>query len=166
MCSAKSLFFEKKKLNYTTRFDFYPFLYFSYHRLFFGSLVHRGRKLWAFNFLQRLKYELKKQEDCEAFLVLLVAWLQITPDLILFPRKLGGSVKQVPLPITERKQYTFAIKWVIKLLRDKHKNRTLTLSAVVDLLIDAIYDKGLAVEKKISIYKNGFANIHLMKYFK
>lgn len=35
--------------------------------------------------------------------------MKITPDLMLFPLKLGGVLQGVPLPITERKQYTFAV---------------------------------------------------------
>lgn len=35
--------------------------------------------------------------------------MKITPDLLLFPLKLGGVLQGVPLPITERKQFTFAV---------------------------------------------------------
>lgn len=35
--------------------------------------------------------------------------MKITPDLLLFPLKLGGVSQGVPLPITERKQFTFAV---------------------------------------------------------
>jgi len=36
--------------------------------------------------------------------------MKITPEVILIPRKIGGVLQGVPLPIKERKQYTFATK--------------------------------------------------------
>lgn len=35
--------------------------------------------------------------------------MKITPEVLLFPKKLGGVTQGVPLPIGERKQYTFAV---------------------------------------------------------
>jgi len=39
-----------------------------------------------------------------------MAFLNITPDFMVYPIKLGGQIQKVPLPITPRKQYTFAVK--------------------------------------------------------
>jgi hypothetical protein len=39
--------------------------------------------------------------------------LKITPDVLLFPRKLSGVVEQVALPIGIKKQITFSTKWII-----------------------------------------------------
>lgn len=159
-----SIFNLKKNDTYTIRYDYYSYVWFRYHRLFFGSLVVRGRKIWAFNFFNKLKYELKRRENVDPFWVFLVGIMKITPDLMLFPLKLGGVVEGVPLSISERKQYTFGVKWIIKLLRDKYGK--FSLKTVSDILIDAIYDKGLGIEKKISVYESGSKNRHLIKYFK
>lgn len=105
----KSLFVFNKNQKYSRRFDYFDYFAYRYHRLFFRSLIFRGRKLWAFNFLLNLKYELKIREKIEPFWVFLISLLKITPDLIAFPLKLGGSVQSVPMPITERKQFTFAV---------------------------------------------------------
>jgi ribosomal protein S7 len=90
--------------------------------------------------------------------------LKITPDLILYPLKLGGVLQRVPMPICERKQYTFAVKWVIKLLRDKYGS--VTTNNVAEALISAIYGKGLSIEKKMSVYEVSTSNRHLTKFFK
>lgn len=159
-----NIFNLKKNDKYTVKYDYYSYIWFRYHRLFFGSMIFRGRKLWAFNFFNKLKHELKRREKVDPFWVFLVGIMKITPDLMLFPLKLGGVVEGVPLYISERKQYTFGVKWVIKLLRDKY--RRFSLKTVSDILIEAIYDKGLGIEKKISVYESGSKNRHLIKYFK
>lgn len=149
---------------YSKQFDYISYMHFRYHTLFFKSLVFRGRKLWAFNFFIGLKYQLKLREKVNPFWVFLVALMKITPDFLLFPKKFAGRVSGVPLPISEVKQYTFATKWVIKLIKDKYDKVTIPL--VADTLISAIYDKGIAMEKKRETYTEGFKNRHLIKYFK
>jgi ribosomal protein S7 len=159
-----NIFIFKKNEKYSNRYDYYSYVWFRYHKLFFGSLIVRGRKLWAFNFFIKLHLELKKREQIEPYWVFLVGIMKITPELMLFPLKLGGVVQGVPLPITERKQYTFAVKWIIKLLKDKLGK--FSLKTVSDVIIDAIYNKGLSIERKLSIYEIGSKNRHLIKFFK
>lgn len=68
------------------------------------------------------------------------------------------------MPISEKKQYTFAVKWIVKLLKDKF--RVIKISAVVDLLISAVYGKGLAIEKKDSVHAIADLNRHLIRFFR
>jgi len=111
-----------------------------------------------------LKYSLKIKEQFDPYWIFILSLICITPDLLLFPLKLGGKVRNVPLGITERKQYTFAVKWVIKLLRDKFKR--FTILNITDILVSAIYGKGLAIEKKKSVYMEGSLNRHLIRFFR
>lgn len=159
-----NIFVFRKNDKYTVRFDYYSYIWYRYHRLFFRSLIFRGRKLWAFNFFVDLKFQLKCRELVDPFWIFLISLMKITPDLMLFPLKLGGVLQGVPLPITERKQYTFAVKWTIKLLRDKY--RSINITNLVDILVMAIYGKGLAIEKKMSVYQTSTLNRHLIKFFR
>lgn len=120
--------------------------------------------MWAFNFFVNLKYELKIRENVDPFWIFLISLMKITPEVLLFPIKRGGGVQLVPLPINERKQYTFAVKWVIKLLRDK--NRIININSLVDVLIMAVYDKGLSIEKKDSVNAIANLNRHMVRFFK
>ena len=135
-----------------------------YHRHFFRSLIWRGRKISAFNFFIKIKYELKLRENIDPLLVFFVALLKITPDVILFPFRRSGAVNMVPMPITIKKQITFATKWVIKLLKDNYKK--INLITLIDLLIDSVYDKGLAIEKKTLVHETALKNKYLVRYFK
>lgn len=86
--------------------------------------------------------------------------MMATPNIYLLPLKLGGRSVGVPLPITEKKKVTLGTKFVIKVLRDK--SDSLSLSAVVDVLISSIYGKGSAIERKQAVYKAGSLNRHLL----
>jgi len=90
--------------------------------------------------------------------------IKITPSLLLLPLRLGGATKSIPLPITMKKQLTFAVKFVIKLIRNK--NRAIKVKSIADVLISAIYGKGLAMEKKQAIHEIASVNRHLIRFFK
>lgn len=140
------------------------YLEYRYHRLFFGSLIQRGRKLWAFAFLIDLKSKLKKRLLLDPNKILHSALLKITPQLLLIPKKIGSTTYGVPVYIGLRKQLTFAVKWVIKLLRDKY--RRLRVEDVSESLIGSLFNKGLSFEKKMEVYKTAEENRHLLRYIR
>jgi len=153
-----------KNLVYLERFDYYSYLAFRYHYLFFKSLIFRGNKLRAFSIYCNIKLRIKLREKTNPFWVILIALLKITPDCLVYPLKLGGQIQKVPLPISPRKQYTFAVKWVIKVMKEKHGS--FTVRNLTDTLISALYGKGPAMEKKKSVYESTILNRHLIKFFK
>ena len=57
-----------------------------------------------------MKYELKKTESIDPLLISFVAITNITPEVLLFPLKLGGVTSEVAMPITIRKQIIFSTK--------------------------------------------------------
>jgi ribosomal protein S7 len=78
--------------------------------LFFGFLIIKGKKIKAFNTFLKIKNQLKKRECFDPALIFLVALIKVTPVVILRPYKVSGVVYGVPLPITYKKQFTFACK--------------------------------------------------------
>lgn len=72
--------------------------------------------------------------------------MKISPGVTLFPIKKSGVVQGAPFPISRRKQITFAIKWVVKLLKDN--SRAVTVLRMADLLSEAIHDRGKSIAKK------------------
>lgn len=42
--------------------NFYDYLWYGYHKLLFGSLILRGQKLTAFNFLSKIYQKLKEKD--------------------------------------------------------------------------------------------------------
>jgi len=60
----------------------------------------RGLKLRAFNIFIKIKKELKYREDFDPSFVFLISMLTITPSLMIRTFERGGSVYQIPLPLT------------------------------------------------------------------
>lgn len=145
-------------------YNFYWHTWFRYHTIFLGSLIFNGKKLKAFNNFLKIKQGLKLKELFDPYIIFLVSMMKVTPDINFLFLKLGGASIGVPMPISERKKVMFGIKWVLKLLKDKHK--VLSIPLIVDLLVSTLYDKGIALEKKQNIYKLGSQNRHLLKFFR
>jgi len=148
----------------SNKFDNHSYLWFRYHKLFLGVLTRKGRKLWAIKFFNEVKYQLKMKEGADPFWIFLMSMLKLTPTIILFPLRLGSTIRGVPMPINERKQYTFAVKWVIKSLRDK--NGSVTVASVTQALENAIYGEGIAVEKRNEYSETGKFNRALLKFLR
>lgn len=114
--------------------------------------------------MAEIKYQLKLREAYDPYLLIFIALLKISPNVILFPIKKSGVVQGAPFPISRRKQITFALKWVVKLLKDNH--RVVSVPRVVDLLENTLYDRGDALGKKTAIHARALANKHLVKFYR
>jgi len=155
---------KRRTQKYLDKYDHYAFIWYCGHRLFFNSLISRGKRLWAFNFLLKIKIYLKNKEHIDPFWLFLIAILKILPEIILFPRKLGGRTQGIPLPIAEWKQYSYFCYWTIKLV--KTKSRILTVNLLGETLANAIYNKGDAIEKKNQTYNISTENRYLLRLFR
>jgi len=153
-----------KLINKRSYNSFLPYIYYKYYRVFFQSMIWRGRKLWAYNFMLNLKYELKLKENFEFHISFLFSLLNITPHIILSYLKIGGAKQGVPLAISWKKKITYAIKWMRIALKNKHKK--IKLKFLLEELIMSIYNKGLTFNQKKRTYIEGFSNRFLLKRFK
>lgn len=145
-------------------YDYYVYLQYNYYFTLFGSLISKGCKIRAFDFLLKVRKEVKYRELNDWNLIFLVAMMNITPKISLFLLRMGGSNKKVPLPITEEKQISFAIKW-LKIL-SKKDDRVISVLKMSDLICLALYNKGEAVQKKLDTHSLAFESRYLIKYFK
>jgi len=155
----------RKRQSRTLADNYYWQLCFRYHAIFFGSLVFSGKKLKAFKIFALVKQGLKIKESANPYRIFLVSLMMVTPNIHLFPLKLGGRAVGVPLAISEKKKVALGVRLIIKLL--KEHMLSLSVNAMVDLLSSSIYGKGIAYERKLALYKNGSRNRHLLsKLFK
>jgi len=81
----------------------------------------------------KLKQALKLKEQNDPYLIFLVAMLKVTPCVLLRSIRLGSGSKGIPMPISEQKQIAYAIKWTLKLL--KEKQGSLKVSSLAELLV-------------------------------
>lgn len=92
------------------------------------------------------------------------AMLNVTPLVEVRPKRVGGSVYQVPTEVNPKRQQTLAIRWLIGAARDR-KGVPMAQRLAMELL-DASADQGSAFKKKQDVIKMAQANkafAHLAK---
>ncbi|KAG4074934.1 hypothetical protein HA402_009359 [Bradysia odoriphaga] len=79
------------------------------------------------------------------------------PILTLTPVKRGGSKYQVPVPLTEKRSYFIAMRWLVQAGREKERTVHFPEKLAWELL-DAAANTGRVVKKKHEIHKQCEAN--------
>lgn len=79
------------------------------------------------------------------------------PLLHLTPIKRGGVNYQVPVPITEKRSYFLAMKWIIEAAREKERTVHFPEKMAWEL-IDAASNQGRVVKKKQDLHRQCEAN--------
>lgn len=97
-------------------------------------------------------------------MIFLISMIKVSPSVWLVPLKRSGIIQGIPFPITIRKRVTFAVKWIVKLLKDS--NGVVTVSKIVELLVSSIYGRGATITKKKMYYFTGISNRGLLKFYK
>lgn len=79
------------------------------------------------------------------------------PLLQLTPIKRGGSTYQVPIPITEKRSYFVAMRWLVEAAREKERTVHFPEKIAWELL-DAAANTGKVIKKKHDLHKQCEAN--------
>lgn len=145
-------------------FDKFIRFYYWLHILFFCTLIWSGKKLLAFNFFLRIKEGLKNVNLLHPNSVFFSATLAVKPVIYLKPLRMAGKTYGVPTYMSQKKSIIFAIRLILKTLKDKY--RVVRMNDIISVLDLASKNKGLAIEKKLEIYKTSLENKHLTFYLK
>ena len=92
------------------------------------------------------------------------ALLNVTPLVEVRPKRIGGSVYQVPIEVPPKRQQALAIRWLITAARAR-SGIPMAQKLALELL-DASTDQGMAVKKKQDVLRMAQANkafAHLAK---
>ena len=126
---------------------------------FINVVMECGKK----NVARRIVYEAidglvkKSSGDQErAMKVFYKAFEQVTPAIEVRPRRVGGSVYQIPVEVPEHRARSLALRWVIDAASsrsDKTMGRRLA-----NELMEASEGRGNAVKKKLDVHKMAEAN--------
>lgn len=112
--------------------------------------------------IQLERYNLAEPEEREKIELNPVAILHkaienCRPILILTPVKRGGSKYQVPVPLTEKRSYFIAMRWLVHAGREKERTVHFPEKIAWELL-DAAANTGRVVKKKQELHKQCEAN--------
>ncbi|MEQ1849686.1 MAG: 30S ribosomal protein S7 [Candidatus Peribacteraceae bacterium] len=92
------------------------------------------------------------------------ALLNATPLVEVRPKRVAGSVYQVPIEVNPKRQQSLSIRWILGAARDR-KGAKMAEKLALELL-DASAEQGSAIKKKEDVYKMAQANkayAHLAK---
>ncbi|MEK7218546.1 MAG: 30S ribosomal protein S7 [Patescibacteria group bacterium] len=131
---------------------------------FITCLMLRGKKSLARRIFANTLEVIKTRTKDPPMEVFSKALLNATPLVEVRPKRIAGSVYQVPVEVTPKRQVALSIRWVLSAARDR-KGVPMAQKLAMELL-DASADQGAAIKKKQDVLKMAQANkafAHLAK---
>ncbi|MBI3618840.1 30S ribosomal protein S7 [Candidatus Peregrinibacteria bacterium] len=131
---------------------------------FICCLMKRGKKSTARRIFGSTLEIIKMRTKDAPLEVFSKALLNVTPLVEVRPKRVAGSVYQVPVEVPPKRQQALSIRWILTAARDR-KGVPMAHKLALELL-DASADQGNAVKKKQDVLKMAQANkafAHLAK---
>ncbi len=131
---------------------------------FINCLMKQGKKATARKIFAEAMEMIKTRTKDAPLEVFAKALLNVTPLVEVRPKRVAGSVYQVPVEVPPRRQQALSIRWILGAARDR-KGIPMAHKLALELL-DASADQGSAIKKKQDVLKMAQANkafAHLAK---
>lgn len=131
---------------------------------FICCLMQQGKKTLARKIFADALDVIKTRTKDAPMEVFSKALLNVTPLVEVRPKRIAGSVYQVPVEVTPKRQQTLSIRWILTSARER-KGVPMATKLALELL-DASADQGNAIKKKQDVLKMAQANkafAHLAK---
>lgn len=84
------------------------------------------------------------------------AFEQVTPSIEVRPRRVGGSVYQIPIEVPTNRARSLALRWIIDAASNR-SDKTMGKRLAAELL-EASEGRGNAIKKKLEVHKMAEAN--------
>lgn len=81
---------------------------------------------------------------------------QVVPEIEVRPRRVGGSVYQIPMEVPQNRAQALAMRWIIKAAATR-SDKSMGLRLAHELM-DAHEGRGAAVKKKLDVHKMAESN--------
>lgn len=131
---------------------------------FICCIMKRGKKSTARNIFNDALEVIKTRTKEAPMDVFNKAVLNATPLIEVRPKRVGGSVYQVPVEVTPKRQVALSTRWILTAARER-KGMPMAQKLALELL-DASAEQGGAIKKKQDVIKMAQANkafAHLAK---
>jgi len=134
-----------------------------YDSVLVTKLINRsmvsGKKTIAQNHIYKALEMVAKETGKKPVEVLEMALGNITPQMEVRSRRVGGASYQVPMPVRNRRSSALAIRWLViesnKRSNSEHHTYADKLAAEI---LSALDNTGGAIEKKLSSHRMADAN--------
>lgn len=131
---------------------------------FINSMMQHGKKSTARRIFWDAMEIISTRTKDPSLDVFNKALLNVTPLVEVRPKRVGGSVYQVPVEVNQKRQQTLAIRWIVQAARGR--KGTAMSNRLAGELLDASSDLGNAFKKKQDVIRMAQANkafAHLAK---
>jgi small subunit ribosomal protein S7 len=131
---------------------------------FVNCLMQQGKKSIARRIMADAFEMIKTRTKDAPMEVFTKALMNVTPLVEVRPKRIAGSVYQVPVEVTPKRQQALSIRWILEAARSR-KGIPMAHKLALELL-DASTDQGAAIKKKQDVLRMAQANkafAHLAK---
>lgn len=130
-------------------------------RKFINHLMSSGEKNKAEKiFLATLTF-IRQKEDKNPFFIFLLALQNSLPFVEVRSVRRGGATYQIPVPLSEQRALSLAMKWILQSARKKGKSMSVNLSQI---LIEASHNQGECIKKREALHLLALKNRSLSHY--
>ncbi len=129
---------------------------------FINYIMSGGKKLLATRLFMETFAAMEKKGIKNPEEVFNKAIENIMPRIEVRPKRVGGSIYQVPQEVPAGRQMALAVRWILASVRSKNGGRFANFLAAE--LIDASEETGVAFKKKLEVYKMAEANKAFARY--
>ncbi len=124
---------------------------------FINHLMYDGKKSIAQKVVWGALAEIKKiKKDEDALAVLEAAIKNISPQVEIRPRRVGGATYQVPREVNAKRKLSLAFRWLLSAARAK-SGKPMSKKLAEEVLL-AIKNEGSAIKKKLDTHRMAEAN--------
>lgn len=134
-----------------------------YQSIMIAKLINRsmrnGKKSVAESQVYKALETVASKLNKKVLDVLEEALEKIKPQMEVRSRRVGGASYQVPMPVRPRRANSLAIRWLVTGANKRPNKQYHTYhEKLAAEIFDALEEKGLAIEKKITSHKMAEAN--------
>lgn len=131
---------------------------------FINYVMLDGKKSLAIKIMDDTFEEIKAKGQKNPQAIFDKALENIIPKIEVRPKRVGGSIYQVPQEVKPKRQLFLAAKWIIDSARSK--KGTAFSKFLANELIEAANETGNAYKKKLDVYKMAEANKAFARFAK
>ena len=130
-------------------------------RKFINIIMVDGKKIKAEKHFYKSLMILKSREKNDPVVVFLEALNSSKPSIEIRSVRRGGATYQIPVPLSEKRAISLAMKWVVQAARQK---KGVFSSSLANVLMEAAKNQGESVRKKENIHTIALKNRSLTHF--
>ena len=124
--------------------------------MFVNRLMHDGKKSTALSVLYESFDLIEQRAKRPAIEVFEQAIQNVTPQIEVKPRRVGGSTYQVPTPVDSRRPLSLAMRWL--LMASRSRGGRSMAEKLANEFMDAATNQGAAVKRRDDTHRMAEAN--------